>query len=400
MSQFLREVAERLVAFDTVSAKSDVAAVEYLADRLDSCGFRTTVHRYRRAGLVKANLVASAGPPTDDGLIVSGHVDVVPFEGQPGWERDPLRLAVEDAAVYGRGASDMKVFLAQCVEAASRLERSRLARPLVFVFTGDEEDGCYGAAELAPALRGIVEEEHGLPLPGLAWIGEPTSYQVFHAHKSIVLVEIVVGGRGGHSGLPHLGVNAIRIAGRVIEVLGRYQEELRERWNPAFESVFPESPYTTLNLGTIAGGTADNMIADRCRITLSYRSLPDLDPLEPYREVIRRIAEIDPCDPSSPGLRGVIDVAPPFAVPPLLSKRGTRLEKTLCDLLGRDDVRGALFATDGCRLATVGIETSICGPGDVAQAHRPNESISRAAFETGTGFVSSVIERMCASARA
>ena len=138
MSRYLQEVASRLVSYDTVSAKSNAEATEYLGEHLESHGFRVAYHRTEIAGVPKVNLVACAGPPEPDGLIISGHIDVVPFSGQPGWQRDPLRLEVTDDRVYGRGTSDMKVFLAQCVDAAAQLNVATLQRPLAFIFTADE----------------------------------------------------------------------------------------------------------------------------------------------------------------------------------------------------------------------------------------------------------------------
>ena len=176
MNTYLQEVAGRLVAHNTVSQKSNVEAMEYLGNHLDDQGFRVALQQTDVAGVPKANLVALAGPPEPDGLILSGHVDTVPFLDQPGWTRDPLALGVEDDRVYGRGTSDMKVFLAQCVDAAATLDLAALKRPVVFLFTADEEVGCLGAARLMPALSDLLGD---IPQPRLAWIGEPTSYQVF-----------------------------------------------------------------------------------------------------------------------------------------------------------------------------------------------------------------------------
>src|SRR5262245_65902903 len=177
MTTYLREIASHLISFDTVSSKSNVAAMEYLGSHLDSHGFHVSFQRTDVAGVPKVNVVASAGPAEPDGLIISGHVDVVPFTGQPGWQRDPLRLEIGDTRVYGRGTSDMKIFLAQCVAAAAQLDLATLKRPLVFIFTADEEVGCIGAGRLLPVLLTLLGRT---PQPRLAWIGEPTSYQVFH----------------------------------------------------------------------------------------------------------------------------------------------------------------------------------------------------------------------------
>src|SRR4051812_34028980 len=231
MNSYLYEVASRLVSFDTVSSKSNAEAMEYLGGQLNDHGFRVSLQRSDIAGVPKINLLAWAGPAEPDGLIISGHVDTVPFTGQPGWTRDPLRLEIDDSRIYGRGTSDMKVFLAQCVAAAARLEVTTLRRPLVFLFTADEEIGCRGAERMLSVLPELLES---IPQPRLAWIGEPTSYQVFHTHKGVVLFTITVHGLGGHSSLPEQGVNAIAVAGKVIETVGRYQAELRSQHSAAF----------------------------------------------------------------------------------------------------------------------------------------------------------------------
>ncbi len=392
MSRYLYEVAKRLVAFDTVSSKSNVEAMEYLGSHFDERGLRVSLQRAEVEGVTKANLLACAGPAEPDGLIISGHVDTVPFEGQPGWTRDPLRLEIDDHRVYGRGTSDMKVFLAQCLDAVAQLDLASLQRPLVFLFTADEEIGCLGAARLLPSLTELLGE---IPRPRLAWIGEPTSYQVFHTHKGVVLFKVTVHGRGGHSSVPEQGVNAIAVAGKVIDTIGRYQAELRTQRSTAFAELFPESPYTTLNFGRITGGTAVNMIAEECTVSVSYRPLPQTDPLEVYHEIVRRLNALDCRDYGSPYHYATIEVSQPFVVPPLLSPRGTSLEQVLFAILHRETSGGAPFATDGCQLALGGIASLICGPGDLEQAHQPNESIRREAFENGTAVILEVVRRLC-----
>ncbi len=391
MDSYLHELTRRLVACNTVSSNTNAPAMDYLGEELEGHGFRVSLQRTEVAGAQKVNLVACAGPPKPDGLIISGHVDTVPFEDQPGWARDPLRLAIEDDRVYGRGTSDMKAFLAQCVDAAARLELNTLTRPLVFVFTADEEVGMLGAERLLPDLPDALRD---LPQPRLAWIGEPTSEQVFHAHKGVGLVTITVHGIGGHSSVPEKGANAIAVAGRIIETLGHYQAELRARTSAEFALLFPEAPYTSLNFGVIRGGTAGNMIAEECTLLLSYRPLPRTDPTEIYEEIVRRVRAVDPRDYGSE-LRPTIEVGEPFIAPPLFSPRHTPLERVLFAEFDATASGGAPFGTDGCQFARAGIDSLVCGPGDLDQAHQPNESIRRGAFERGSQHIVSVIHQMC-----
>ena len=388
----LYEVLDRLIAFDTVSDRSDVPAMSYLAGLLEQQGFKAHLHHLEVSGVPQANLVAWAGPPRPDGLIISGHLDTVPVEGQPGWERDPFKMELTDDHIFGRGTSDMKGFLAQCVDAAAQLDRARLVRPIVFVFTADEETGGHGAHRVAPDLQQILGD---VPRPNQCWIGEPSSYEVLYTHKSIGMVDIKVRGRGGHSGNPEQGVNAIAVMGKVLETLGRLQAERRAARDSNFAATFPDCPYDVMNLGIISGGIAYNVIAEECSLKLSYRCLPDRDPHELYREIGRRLAAIDPHDYGSPNFTATIEVGEPHVLPPMLARRDTPLEAALAALTGNTSTHGAPYWTDAGWFAQVGISTMICGPGEYAQAHRPNESIPRAAFERGPALMLKVIERLC-----
>jgi len=393
MNDYLYEVARRLVGFDTVSAKSDLAAVEYLSKELEGHGFKTALQPVELLGVSQANLVAWIGPPSADGLIISGHVDTVPYDGQPGWEREPLKLETAGDRIYGRGTTDMKGFIAQCLDAARTLDATKLRRPLVFVFTASEEVGCLGAHRVAPALRQILGET---PVPRLAWIGEPTSYAVCHAHKSIVSFSVTVRGKGGHSGAPAKGVNAIAVMARVIDTIGRLQEERGKVANPEFATIFPDAPSDVLNFGTVQGGLASNIIAEECKLRISYRTLPDADPLEIHREIGRRLAALDTYDYAGHENRAKIEVGATMVVPPLNSPRGTALEAALFDVTGAKSSGGALYGTDGGWFTGSNIVTLICGPGDLDQAHQPNEYVRRDLFERGTAMLHKVIDKMCA----
>ncbi len=390
MNRF-HDIAARLVAADTVSSRGNAALMGELGDRLASAGFAVRLQRWGEGGAAKANLVAVAGPPEPDGLVLSGHLDVVPFADQPGWTRDPLRLAFEGDRVYGRGTSDMKVFLAQCVEAAAQLDLAKLRRPVVFLFTADEEIGCLGAARLVPELDALLG---GVPRPALAWIGEPTSWRVLHTHKGVVAFAVTVRGRGGHSSVPTAGVNAIAVAAQALALVGELQAELRRRPRPEFAGLFPDAPYTTLNFGTVQGGTATNVIAEQCTFTLSYRPLPDEDPSWVQREVKRRLGEHAFRDWGSE-VAAEITVSDAVVAPGLLSPTGTTLERALREQLSAGAPGGAPFCTDGGRFAAAGIASLICGPGDLEQAHQPDESVSRGAFESGAGHILQVITRLC-----
>lgn len=393
MSQAYRyEVLERLTRLNTVSTMSNVPAAEYLADQLDDQGFKCALHQIEIDGMRQANLVAWSGPPEPDGLIISGHIDTVPFEGQPGWARDPLNMEVADQRIYGRGVADMKGFLAQSVEVARVLDQSRLRRPLVFLFTANEEIGGEGAKRVAPELPHLLGD---LPTPRLAWIGEPSSNRVIRAQKSIATLSITVSGRGGHSGLPEQGVNAIAVMGKVINALGGLQAKRRLERDAELAALFPDAPYDVMNFGVISGGLAHNMIAEECTLKVSYRSLPNADPMKLYNEIAQLIEEIDPHDYGSPEHRAMIRISAPLVLPPMIAPAGTSLEKALFAATGATVTEGALYWTDGGWFALEGIETLICGPGEFDQAHQPNESIPRDAFDAGPALILDVIDRLC-----
>jgi acetylornithine deacetylase len=392
MTTYLHEVARRLVAFDTVSAKSNAAVAGYLADELVRHGFRVACHEYDTQGIAKVNVVATAGPPVAGGLILSGHIDVVPFAGQAGWTRDPLVLAIDDARVWGRGTSDMKGFLAQCLAAAAVLDCGTLRRPLTFVFTADEEIGCDGARRLVPELPALLG---AVPQPALAWIGEPTAWRVFHTHKGIVSFSITAYGIAGHSSIPERGQNAIAVMARVIACISTYQTEVRAASPSPGAADFPECPYVPLNFGVVHGGTANNMIADRCTLSISYRPLPEDDPRAVHREIVRRLAAADLRDAGAPQVAARVEVGEPEVVAGMRSPRASALETALLATVGGAPAGGAPFATDGGELERGGIASVICGPGELAEAHQPNESMPRAAFEEGVEVIQEVVARLC-----
>jgi len=388
---YLYETLAALVGHDTVTGRPCAEAMAYLARELERWSFRTARQDVRLNGVDQVNLVAVAGPAEPDGLVLSAHLDVVPFRAQPGWTRDALELAVDGDRVYGRGVADMKGFVAQILAAVATLDLGRLERPLVLAFTAEEEVGCRGAEALGPALRDLLAP---VPVPRLVWIGEPTAWGRHHAHKGIVQFQVEVHGRGGHSSLPERGVNAIGVAARAVQVVGRIQEDHRtprESWRASF----PEAPYPTLNVGTIAGGTAGNMIPESCRFQVSYRPLPDEDPLHLYREIERRLAHMDLTDHAGGGHLASVTVDPdPMVVPGLDSAVDTPLIRALAEALWEAPVTGAPYATDGGRLAPFGLDALICGPGELSQAHQPDESLSRRELERGPAVIRAVIERL------
>jgi acetylornithine deacetylase len=387
----LWELSQKLIGFDTVSAHSDTPAAEFLANYLDSIGFTTQVLKEQLDGVEKASVLAWAGPPVEDGLIISGHIDVVPFEGQPGWKSDPLKMHLDDDRIYGRGVTDMKVFLAQSLLATKHLGIQALKKPLVFIFTCDEEVAGQGSKRLIDKLPDHLKD---FPLPKLALIGEPTNLDIYAANKGYATFDILLHGQGGHSSVPPKGLNAIEQMADVIGLIRESNQHLQQDVSEQNRRLFPEFPFSAFNCGTINGGLAPNMIADACRLTVSLRVTPGDDEngiiSDLQQKVAQKARQMQEHFPSSSiAFENIIAVAP-------MQSPESGL---FCDLLtrvyGKRMEQGAAFATDGGNFQQIGIHSYICGPGALSQAHQPNEYISLDNFNKGTNYIEQVVRGWC-----
>ena len=381
----LWRITKQLVSFDTVSAKSNIAAANYLANLLDESGFAVQLHKETIKGVEKGTVIAWAGPAAPDGLILSGHTDVVPFEGQPGWRSDPLELTSDDQNIFGRGVADMKAFLGQAIVAARQVSLATLRRPLVFIFTCDEEVTMAGSGRLINVLPQLFTE---YPLPMLALIGEPTGFEIFPAHKGAMVFDIVVQGRGGHSSVPQRGINAIANMARVILNLQELHEALQQHPTAENQRLFPESPSSTINFGVIAGGLAANMIAETARLKVGIR----LTPGDNADELLKRVREKSE-QAVVPGCS--ISIENSVMVPSMQSPLTGPLPTLLSQIMERPIEQGAPFATDAGYFQRLGIQSYICGPGLLSEAHQPNEHLSLEHFVGGVEKLVRVIEGWC-----
>lgn len=375
------ETLARLVAFPTVSDRPVVEMAALLAERAEAAGLR--VERFETSP-GKVNVVASAGPAGEDGLVLSGHMDVVPTEGQD-WSSDPFTLVERDGRLHGRGACDMKGFLAAATEAVARVPVARLRRELVLVWTHDEEVGCKGSAALAGQLAG-----RAAPLPRLAVIGEPTDFRVCRMHPGHLTLQVSCTGRPAHSSRPELGASAIRVATRALEALERLEEQLRgER---AFEGML-ERPWPVMNVGTIEGGAAVNIVPDRCVIRLGVRPLPGQD----VDGLVARFAEaVAGVDRAARAWGGGARLDVLHLAPALLTPDGTALEHLLAPH-ATGPACAVPFATDGGNLARLGVQSLIFGPGSIDVAHRPDEYVAAADLLRATSIIEELIQRRCAT---
>ena len=359
------EWVNKLVSFDTTSRNSNLAMIQAMADQLTARGLSALVLP-NPAG-TKANLFATI--PAQDGsitggIMLAGHTDVVPVDGQD-WASDPFSPEIREGRVYGRGTTDMKAFSGAILGVLPEFLSRPLREPLHFAWTYDEEVGCHGAVALVRELAG-----RGI-LPRLCFVGEPTSMRAVTAHKSSQLYRVSVTGLAAHSSMTSTGVNAIEYAARSIAFIRSLADEYR------LSGPFDESfvvPYTTANVGVVAGGAAVNTVAEKCGFEFEFRTIPGVDPasvisrIEDHLAVLR--AEIQLENPAAD-----IRLTPLGAVPGL-SREGTRAALELAQALtGNDAEETVVYATEAGIFQRAGIDAVVCGPGSMDQGHTANEYI-------------------------
>jgi acetylornithine deacetylase len=388
----LWELATKLISFDSVSAKSNRELVLYLADILDAARAETHIVTDNVQGVEKLSLLAILGPLDAEGFCLSGHTDVVPFEGQAGWKSNPLELKFNSGQAIGRGITDMKGFLAQCAALFESIHRKNLRRNISLLFTSDEEVGAAGSKRLVERFSRSLPP---FPFPRFAIIGEPTSLDIFRAHKSYGAAFFEVCTKGGHSSRPDAGLNAILMAKEFLEILKSKNGELLETTGKESYDLFPDFPHASINIGTIGGGIADNMIADACHVTFSMRLLAGLcwDRLliDLNEAFIERLRELHLIECVSFTLESISNVDP------LNSPTNSPLLAALCRASGCNiaDVCGAPYATDGGNLKKLGIDSYIWGPGVLSEAHQPNESIPIENMHRGFDILERLVTDYC-----
>jgi acetylornithine deacetylase len=373
-----------LIGFDTTSRNSNMGLVDFLCERLKALGLAVEVDAGHDDG--KANVYAMLGPRDMGGLMLAGHMDTVPVEGQA-WRTDPFTLTEHDGKFFGRGTADMKSFITQALLAAEAARTRRLKLPLHLVFTYDEEVGCNGAAYLMEHLRG-----HGHVMPACAVVGEPTNFAVFRMHKGFHAGRVTVTGVEGHSSKPNKGANAIYQAAQVIARLVEVAEE--RKGHRSMEEFF-ELPYTTLNVGTISGGTALNIIPNHAQVGFEYRTMPGEDPEYVINQVRGYVKEV--LLPEFRKQQPEVDIQVELTGQgqPMMTPAGAEIETIALELTGQRRSTAAPYYTEGAIYNEAGVPTVICGPGDIDQAHRPNEFVTREQLEKGVTFLGRLIERVC-----
>ncbi len=379
-SSAVHDLLKTLVAFDTTSAKSNLKLIAFVRDYLDGHGIVSTSISSEDGA--KASLFATIGPGGIGGIGLSGHSDCVPVEGQA-WSSDPFTLTERDGKLYGRGACDMKGFLACILASVPLFLSSRLKEPVHIMVSYDEEVGCTGVRPLIARLG------KDLPRPRAIIVGEPTNMAVIEAHKRIDAYRTVVTGREAHSSLPQLGVNAISIAAELVEEVDRidlaFAAETNERFDP---------PFSTVQVGTIEGGTATNIVPKICKFQWQVRGLPEADPdfapqrLKAFAEerLLPRMQRIAP-DAS-------IETMHQERVPAFLAKPGSEAVALALTLTGANSASTVSYGTEAGLFEEVGSPTVICGPGDIEQAHAADEFVTIAQLDACLAFLAKLAERL------
>jgi len=372
------DMLSRLVGFDTTSAKSNRALIDWVRDYFAGHGVEATL--VPNDSGTKANLYASIGPAVEGGIVLSGHTDVVPVDRQP-WDTDPWQLTDKGGKLYGRGSCDMKGFVACALAAVPRLKAARLKVPVHFAFSYDEEVGCIGAHSLAERLTGDV------PRPRAVIIGEPTMMGTVKGHKGQNSYQVVLTGFEAHSSMTHLGVSAIHFAGELIHFINRLQDEFAAR---ATDNGYMP-PWGTMNVGVISGGTAGNILARECMLLWEYRQVPGDDADEARRRVQAHIDDV-----LLPAMRrrhdaARIEMTPRFVVPAFKGEDRGEAEQLARSWSGSNDSTMVAYATEAGIFQQTGISTVVCGPGDIAQAHQPNEFVLAAQLTACDAFLDRMI---------
>lgn len=377
------QMIERLVAFDTTSRESNLALIGFIADYLQQRGLPATlIHNAERT---KANLYATIGPADVGGVVLSGHTDVVPVDGQD-WHSDPFQVVARDGRLHGRGTADMKSFSAVILALLPEFLAAPLKLPVHLALSYDEEVGGLGAPGIVAHLL-----KNG-PRPKLVIVGEPTEMEVVDAHKSVVAVDTVVTGLEAHSSATHQGVNAIMVAAELIAFLGQLAEELQVTGNPTAHRFDP--PYSTLSVGGIEGGTARNIIPRHCCFKWACRMLPGetaealLQRLDDHAEaaVLPRLRKIYP--------QASIVSREIASMPSLHPEPGSAAETLALSLVASNRTHAVSYGTEAGLFQAAGVPTIVCGPGNIREAHKPDEFIELTQVEACVGFMRRLITRL------
>jgi acetylornithine deacetylase len=375
-----RAILDRLVGFPTVSRDSNLDLVDWVESYLASHGI--VGHRHWHEDRTKAALFAHVGPMVPGGVVLSGHTDVVPVDGQA-WMRDPWAVVEDGGRLYGRGTCDMKGFDALAIWAMVEAQRRGVTRPLQLALSYDEEVGCTGAPPMIAAMGQV------LPKATSVVVGEPSMMRMVNGHKGGAGYQVHVRGHEVHSSIMHTGVNAVMAGARLIDWANRMNTENAAAVPTALAAQFVP-PWTTVHVGVISGGTAGNITAKDCHFGLDFRVVPGEDPEAWMTRFLTQVAALD-AEISAVHPDAGIDVERYFDVPQLRPEIGGSAEALVRRLTGDNNTAVVSYGTEGGQFQAAGYSVVVCGPGDIAQAHQPDEYLEVSQFEAGHAFMQRLI---------
>ena len=378
-----RALLDRLVSFPTVSRDPNLPLIDWVAEYLASHGI-TAHHHMKPDDPTKAGLFAHVGPQEAGGVVLSGHTDVVPVDGQD-WHFDPFAVTEQDGRLYGRGTTDMKGFDALAIWAMVEAQRRGVTRPLQLALSYDEEVGCTGAPPLIEAMQ-------ILPRASDVIVGEPTLMKTVTGHKGGVTFWVHVHGFEVHSSLLHTGVSAIMWGAKMIDWANHLNASMTAAEPQGMAGLF-DPPYTNVHVGMIHGGTAHNIAAKDCEFGFGYRVVPG-ESVEDYRrltedkvaELTAQMQEIRP--------EAHITLTEKFVLPPFAPEEDNTAEALVRQMTGDNSENFVSYGTEASHFQSVGYKAVVCGPGSINVAHQPDEYLSVAQFAEGQVFMERLLSRL------
>ena len=356
------QLLEKLISFDSTSRNSNLPLIDFVQEYLE--GFGVKSHRVDYEKDNKTNLYATIGPDIEGGIVLSGHTDVVPVDGQD-WSSDPFAMVERDDRLFGRGACDMKGFIAVALAAVPQFVSQDLKKPIHFAFSCDEEVGCTG---VRPLIDHIINE---LPKPASVIVGEPTSMKVVNAHKGACRFKTEITGQEAHSSCTHLGVSAILVAGEMLAEIGRIERDYKERGDPSGRF---NPPYTTISVGLIQGGIANNIIPKDCIFDWETRMLPNHD-LDELTDRINKFAKSLEPEMKAVSDKAGIKTTVENSIPGLAPQENSPTENLCMHLANANGAEAVSYGTEAGLFQAAGIPAIVCGPGSIEQAHKPDEYV-------------------------